>query len=227
MISQPRLADLLYELSADVSQLPQNAYARIHADDLWFDLWTNKNAYDKDYKAANEGWPIDGILSLGVLLERPILPERLVMFGWFDLLECTDLPTNSVHWPIVSSRVLAVFHELGMRLQVHQVRVLDRVQFGNVYSENVRSYEDDTIITKVRCRDDWFYAIQPQEFSVLSEDTDLTMLPRKVVWREDTRNPPALFTDPQSPGQLLVTQEARTALEKAGIRGVRFTEPFQ
>lgn len=228
MVKQPsNLTDTLYEFAADVSQLPQDAYARVHRDELWFDLWTDKNAYDREYKTINQGWSIDGILSLGDLLEQPVLPKRLVMFGWFDLLEHTDLPTNAVHLPVISSRVLAVLHGLGLRPRVHQVRVLDRAAFGNVYGENVRSYENDAIAAGVRYRDDWFYAVQFEEFSVLAQSSDLTVLPRTILWRDDNLNPPAIFVDPKSPGQLIVTPEARAALEAAGVQGVRFTTPFQ
>jgi hypothetical protein len=227
MITQFNLSDTLYKLIPDVSALPQGAYARIHQDDLWFDLWTDKKAYDCDYKLLNQGWPIDGILSLGDLLEKPILPDSLVMFGWFDLLQQIDLPTNIVHWPIVSNRILAALHDLGIRPHIHRIRVLDRSYFGNVYGENVRNYEDDSFAAEVPHRDDWFYAIVLQEISVLADESDLIASPPRVKWREDLETLPAFFIDPKSPRELLVTNEGRAALESAGVQGVKYTKPFQ
>jgi hypothetical protein len=227
MVAQLNLSDAVYEFVADVAQLPQAAYARLHPDDLWFDLWTDKNAYDRAYKEANAGWSIDGILSLGDLLEQPVLPERLVLFGWFDLLEQTDLPTNSVHWPIVSSRVLSALQTLQVEPKLHRVRVLDRTPFSNVYGEDVRRYETDAAVAEVQFRDDWFYGIQLQAVNILSDDSDLNAFPPKIVWRRDVDGVPPCFVDPKSPGRLLVTREARDALETAGVRGVRYTAPFQ
>jgi hypothetical protein len=227
MVTQLALADTLYKLRADVSQLSQEAYSRVHSDELWYDLWTDKKAYNRDYKALNKGWSIDGILSLGDLLEKPVLPECLVMFGWFDLLDKTDLPTNTVHWPIVSGRVLTAIHGLGLKPRVQRIRVLDRSQFGNVYGEDVRKYENDSFADEVRYRDDWFYGIAFQEISVLADDSDLIASPPRVKWREDLETLPAFFIDPKSPRELLVTNEGRAALESAGVQGVKYTKPFQ
>jgi hypothetical protein len=225
MITQKPLIPKLYELSVAFDRISDEEYARVNSDEVWRDLWTNINQYDSDFKSLNDDWSVAGILSLGDLLSNPVLPEPIVMFGWFDLLNKTELPTNSVRWTIVSKRLLNLMCQFVSQPKIHQVRVLDRAQFSNVYSEKIRQYENDELISQIHHLDDWFYGIELEEFSVIdsdwnSEDT------KNIPWKPLTVSPPAFFVDPKSPGQILVTSEGRTAVETAGIRGIRFIPPF-
>jgi hypothetical protein len=105
-------------------------YARISADHVWDDLFTDPDLYNPEVEPKNGGWTIDGILDL---LENPIVPSPIVMLGWFELLEQTELPKNSIHWTIVSNRILEVMHvtftqnyirfvfSSGLNLAIHMV----------------------------------------------------------------------------------------------------------
>ncbi len=221
-ITQPDL----YGLSTDFQNLSADDRARVHMDNTWDDLWTNTQQYDEVVKAANSGFPVQGIYSRQGWLDNPIVPSPLVVFGWFDLLEKRDIPKNNLGWIIVSKRVLTVMQSLSIHPKTHALRVLERQQFGNVYGENVRLYEQDSGVMGVQHRDDWFFGLQLSTHSVTTDDWD-AFDTRNVQWRALPDRLPAFFVDPKSPGELLVTGEGRAALEAAGIQGMRFTAPFQ
>jgi hypothetical protein len=215
----------LYELSIDFFRISEEEHSRIDPEDIWEDLWTDVRQYDSDFKILNDGWSVTEILSIGDLIEKPIVPDPLVMFGWFDLLKKTELATNSAHWKIVSNRLLHVMKELNVHPKLHRIRVIERSQFDNVYGEIIRQYENDKAITHLKYSDDSFYGIQLEEFSVINDNWDIWDK-ENIPWKTMTVQLPPFFVDPKSPGQILVTSEGRTALELAGIRGVRFLEPF-
>ncbi len=172
---------------------------RIHPDNTWDDLWTNTQQYDEVVKVANNGFPVQGIYSRQGWLDNPVVPSPLVVFGWFDLLEKRDIPKNNLGWIIVSKRVLTVMWELGVQPRTHALRVVDRGQFGNVYGEHVRQYEQDEIAANVQHRDDWFYGLQLPTYSVTADDWD-AFDTRNVRWRDLPDRLPAFFVDPKSPG---------------------------
>jgi predicted XRE-type DNA-binding protein len=225
MITPKSLVPTLYELSVAFDRISDEEHARIDPNEVWRDLWTNINQYDTDFKVLNSGWSIAGILNLGDLVKNPVLPKPIIMFGWFDLLIKTEFPTNSARWIIVSQHLLSVMCKFISQPKLQQVRVIDRAQFSNVYSENIRQYEDDKLISQLHYLDDWFYGVQLEEFSVIDENWDSEDT-KNIPWKTLTVNPPAFFVDPKSPGQILVTSEGRSALESEGIRGIRFIEPF-
>jgi hypothetical protein len=215
----------IYEISFSFNQISESEYGRIDSDDLWNDLWTNTDQYNEEVKSKNNGWSIEGIYYFRDIIPNPVLPSVIVVFGWFDLLQKTEIPTNNLSWIIVSDRVLKIIHDFQVSPKLHTIRVIERSQFNNVYSLNTREYENLSSISNLIYRDDFFYGIQLDEFQVLTDDSDITARPKKIQWRNLENKPPAFFTDPKSPA-LLVTREGRLALENANIKGIRFLEPF-
>jgi hypothetical protein len=213
----------LFELQVDMNRFAYENYARIDSDHLWDDLFTNPDLYNPEVESKNDGWTIDGLLDV---LENPIVPSPIVMLGWFELLEQTELPTNSIHWTVVSNQILEVMHALGVYPELHTVRVLERSQFNNPYGLNLRFYEDNANVKGMIYKDDWFYGIRLPRYTVIANHWN-SRDKKNVPWLEQFENCPAFFCDPKSPGRIFLLPVARIALEQAEIRGIRFTEPFQ
>jgi hypothetical protein len=213
----------LYELEIELNRLTEQDRSREHPENLWDDLWTNTDQYNDGFQELNDGESIRGIYKF---LENPIIPNPVVAFGWFDLLEKTEYPINNLEWIIFSKNILDVIRSLEIIPKLYPLRVLDRAQFRNVYSENVRKYENIEYSETLIYRDDWFYGVQLQPYQVLTDESELGVGHQKIEWRSDIKDPPAFFVDPKSPGRILITSQAREALEKAEIKGIRFTEPF-
>jgi hypothetical protein len=219
-----QLVDKVYELDSKLQNKPYEVYSRIDAEnDLWRDLWTDPRPYEEEFEAVN-----DDSLFLRTDDTEKIdnLPEHIVMFGWFDLLPLTEMPSNDFGWTIISRKFLEVVRSLGFtNYRLIHLRVIDRAQFDNVYSENPRKYEDDNAIKDLIYDDDMFYGFQVlPRVRLLTEDSDPDI--KKIIWREDITDIPFFFRGERFASGLMVNQEARDALEKAGIQGIEFKPPF-
>jgi hypothetical protein len=217
----------VFELTHDLNRLPDEAYARVDPDTLWTDLWTEPHEYNDEVEADNDGWGLSSVLNRD---EAPILPKHIVFFGWFDLLIGTELPSNHQGWTIISKRFLEVVKNLGFTdYRLIHLRVIDRAQFENVFDESPRTYEAETAVKDLRHDDEMFYGFQVlPRVALLTEDSDDTnRMGKKVIWRNDVTETPFFFYESRFPGALLVNQEARDALEKAGIRGIQFSPAFE
>jgi hypothetical protein len=214
----------IHQVTWAFDTLDEEDFKRSHPEDLWNDLWTDRLLYSQDFKKLNEIDIVD------VLIETEIpkgLPDKMIMFGWFDLLQKTELPINNLHWTIISKNFLEVVKQLGFTdYRLIPIRVIDRTPFDNVYSAPIRSYENDSEIQNLQYSDNLFYGFQVlTRVKLLTDDSDF--FEDKITWRDDI-NPlelPYFFLEPKSPGELLVNQKARDALEAAGIRGIQFTKP--
>jgi hypothetical protein len=218
----------VFELSQSFSAVPEEAYRRNHPDALWNDLWSDNRPYDDEVEAANDDYSIGSLLAR---IENPKgLPTQMVFFGWFDLLQNTELPSNRFNWTIISKRFLDVVKQIGfIDYRLVNLRVIERSQFENVFNENPRKYENDTALNGLHYDDEMFYGFQVlPRVSLLTENSDKTNhMGKKVIWCDDINEIPFFFRESRFPGALLVNQEARDALEKAGIRGLQFTPAFE
>jgi hypothetical protein len=218
----------VYELSMGFHRIPEEAYSRVDSDTVWSDLWTDSSQYNPEIEAKNDGWGLSDIIDKN---GQMFLPKHILFFGWFDLLDKTELPSNDLGWTIISKRFLEVVKQLGfIDYRLINLRVIDRAQFENVFDEpNIRKYEDNNAMEGLRYNDDMFYGFQVlSRASLLTDDSDRTnRMGKKVSWREDITELPFFFRENRFPGALLVNQEARDALEKAGIRGIQFTPAFE
>jgi hypothetical protein len=215
----------IYQVTWAFNTLDEEDFKRGHPEDLWDDLWTDRIVYESKFRTANE-MDIAGALNVTELLKN--LPNRLIMFGWFDLLQKTELPINNLNWTIISKRFLEVVKQLEFTdYRLIPIRVVDRTPFEYPADEDILTYENDLTVQGLKYDDDLFYGFQVlSQVKLVTDETDF--FENKIVWREDI-NPlelPFFFREPENPNPLLVNQEARDALEAAGIRGIRFIEPF-
>jgi hypothetical protein len=214
----------IHQIEKGLGALEEDDYKRIHPEGLWEDLWTDRLAYESEFEELND---MDFQRALNRTQELKGLPNKVIMFGWFDLLQKTELPSNSLSWTIISKQFLEVVKQLGFTdYRLISIRVIDRTPFDNVYSTEIRSYENNSVLQNLQYADDLFYGFQVlTRFKLLTDDSNF--FEDKVTWRDDI-NPlelPYFFREPKSPGELLVNQDARDALEAAGIRGIQFTKP--
>jgi hypothetical protein len=215
----------IYKIAKSFNALEEQDLERSHPDDVWTDLWTDRLFYNQRFREENE-MDITDVLDE---IELPKgLPNKIVMFGWFDLLQKTELPSNSLSWTIISKQFLEVVKQLGFtNYRLIPIRVMDRTSFDNVYSAEIRSYENDANVQNSQYKDDLFYGFQVlTRVKILSDESDLWE--DKIIWRDDLDQIelPPFFRSPLGSSRLLVNQEARDALEAADIRGIRFIEPF-
>jgi hypothetical protein len=213
----------IYQIERGFDTLNEEDYKRKHPEDLWKDLWTDRLVYNQKYE--NENDITHALTEIGI---PKGLSDKIVMFGWFDLLEKTELPSNSLSWTIVSKNFLKVVRQLDFTdYRLIPIRVIDRTPFDNVYSAEIRSYENDAALQDLEYDDDLFYGFQVlSRVEILSNDSNV--FKRKIVWRDDLDqiDLPPFFYSPLGSSRLFVNQETRDALEAAGIRGIRFIEPF-
>jgi hypothetical protein len=220
-----QISEIVYELNYNIDSKPYEAYSRIDGEnDLWNDLWTNVQVYDKEFEPTQGEYYLSGITNYTDPMA--ILPQKIVMFGWFDLLPLTEMPSDSFGWTIISKKILEVVKNLCFTdYRLIHLRVVDRAQFDNVYSENPRKYEDDNAVKDLIYDDDMFYGFQVlPRVRLLTEDSDPDI--KKIIWREDITDIPFFFRGERFASGLMVNQEARDALEKAGIQGIEFKPPF-
>jgi hypothetical protein len=226
-MNQVANATRVFELYPDLNRLPSEARTRIHPDAFWHDLWTNPSPYNSEVATANDGWELSDVFDKNGAIQ---LPKHIVLFGWFDLLPLTELPTNNLIWTIISKRFLEVIKQLGfVDYNLINLRVIDSSQFEDIFGKNPREFEENTALHDLCYDDEMFYGFQVRpRVSLLTEDSeDTNRMGKKVIWRDDVSEVPLFFHESHFPGRLLVNQEARDALEKAGIRGLRFSPAFE
>jgi hypothetical protein len=155
------------------------------------------------------------------------VPNPVVFEANFKVTRQSDYPCNDVNWPIMSPRMLEILRSVGdFPHRLVPVRLVDRSVQGLA-----RYLVDGTI--RPELVDDRFAAVQiiehidvvDWERSVFDRDEIgpgiLFYSFDKLVLRGGGELPP-LFRISSSNGMLLVSAEARSALEAAGIRGVSF-----
>jgi hypothetical protein len=221
-----QIQEQIYQITWAFNTLNEEDLKRVHPEDLWDDLWTDRLVYETALFKEQNGVDFQRLLNRNQ--EFKGLPDKIVMFGWFDLLQKTELPTNNISWTIVSKKILGVVKQLGFAdYRLIPIRVIDRTPFKYPADEDIRTYENDLLMQDLKYDDDLFYGFQVlPRVKLLTDDSDF--FENKVIWRDDINllELPNFFREVQRPGELLVNQEARDALESAGIRGIRFTEPF-
>jgi hypothetical protein len=160
--------------------------------------------------------------------EKLQVPEPILFEANFKVTRLSDYPCNDVHWPIMSPRMIETLR--GVRDFPHRlvpVRLVDRKVRGPK-----RYLPDGSLRSEVV--DDRFAAVQLTEHIDVVDWERSTFRRRrsdpsgvwfdKLVLLEAPGGLPPLFRIASQSSLLLVSAEARRALEAAGIRGVQFEE---
>ncbi len=157
---------------------------------------------------------------------RHQVPEPVQFEGDFKVTRQSDYPCNDVNWPLMSPRMLEVLRGVGdFPHRLIPARLVDRSTAGSR-----RYLPDGSLRPEVVC--DRFAAIQLTEHIDVVDWNRSTFTRRrsnpngawfdKLVLQEPTGGLPPLFRIAADASLLLISSEARRAIEDAGIHGVKF-----
>lgn len=157
-----------------------------------------------------------------------VVPKPVLFEANFQVTQQSDFPCNDVDWPIMSSRMIEILRTVGdFPHRLVPVRLIDRSVQGPA-----RYLSDGRL--RLEAVDDRFAAVQliehldvvDWERSVFERDqigpSIVLYSFDKLILLEPPGGLPPLFRVPAQKGLLLVSADARRALEEAGIRGITF-----
>ncbi len=173
--------------------------------------------------------PFDGAENIcgWIRTERLQVPEPVVFEANFKVTQHSDYPCNDVNWPLMSPRMLEVLRGVGdFPHRLIPVRLVNRRARGPA-----RHLPDGSLRSEVV--DDRFAAVQLTEH-IDVVDWEVSVFEKsklgaavlydfdKIMVREPIGGFPPLFRIPSQASLLLISSEARRAIEDAGIHGVKF-----
>lgn len=156
------------------------------------------------------------------------VPEPILFKANFAVTRLSDYPCNDVHWPIMSSRMIETLRRVrDFPHRLVPVRFVDRkvhgpehcLPDGGLYSEVIDDRFAVVQLTEHIDVVDW----ERSAFRRRRSDPNGVWFD-KLVLMEPPGGLPPLFRLSSNESMLLVSAEARRALEAAGIRGVRFED---
>lgn len=188
--------------------------------------WDDSHLLDIDYDAfivKFPGW--ENTIRLSLTREYD-LPDRVEFEAIFDTLKKTDFPITNVRWAIFSKQMLEILYNLKTfpHKKIPIVMVDCEVVSDGQGSTKISGIENHHFIAVQLLEHidllDWEKSIVEPSFIL----PDQVMGIQKLVLKETTDPLPPLFRLSAYPTAIFVSAEARTALEKAGIKGVIFQE---
>lgn len=194
---------------------------------VWKLFWDMDHIKGTVYDATLVPFKDSGYVCGWIGPEPRQVPEPVLFEANFKVTKHSDYPCNDVNWPIMSPRMLEVLLEVGaFPHRLIPVRLVNRKVLGPARYLPHGSLRPEVI-------DDRFSAVQVtehldvvdwerSEFERKRLGVATTYSFDKVVLREPPGGFPPLFRIPQKASLLLVSAEARRALEAAGIRGIQF-----
>lgn len=207
-IQETKKTDRVYRLDWNIDHLIDNADV---------DGWLRESAFP-NAPDNSTFWRIKEDLNL---------PSPVIFDVIGDVFEIIDYPYLDLRWPIMSKRMLDTLLSVGdFRYRTYPLLMVDCEQ---IYNEELGRRTNSGIVYEN------FFAVQ------LLEDLDVLDL-ENSIYERGTRNPDAImdvektfFREPSSgfpplfravhlENYLYVSEEARIALEVAGIRGVDFIQ---
>jgi hypothetical protein len=197
-------------------------------DAIAYDLfWDTSHLGRSDDDAVLVPFPRSGYVT-GWLGTKPHeVPNPVLFEANFKVTRHSDYPCNDANWPLMSPRMLEVLRQVGdFPHRLIPVRLVNRRARGPA-----RYLPDGSLRPEVI--DDRFAAVQLTEhidivdwerstFRRSEVNPETVAFFHKLVLVEPPGGLPPLFRLPSDASLLLVSAEARRALEAAGIRGVEF-----
>jgi hypothetical protein len=190
-------------------------------------FWDCSHLKGKVYDATLVPFPHSGYVVGWMGTEPHDVPNPVLFEANFKVTQHSDYPSNDVRWPLMSPRMLDVLRQVGdFPHRLIPVRLVNRRARGPA-----RYLPDGSLRPEVI--DDRFAAVQLTEhidvvdwerstFRRSGLNPENIALFYKLVLVEPPGGLPPLFRVPSDVSLLLVSAEARRALETAGIRGVEF-----
>ncbi len=192
-----------YQLRSDVKHLID------HDHDAWllnkFDGWQNISfALLKSYE--------------------DVLPDKMAFGTTFDTLAWNDYPTNNVHWPIMSTKMvdtllaLSPFAHRAIPITMLDKRIGELVD-GKPLPLDTKNH--DYMVVQLLEHSDFFdrerstYVPHPRLPDIVRRVKDLHLITPPDGF-------PPIFRLSVSPAYLFVSGTAKLALQKANVGGVKF-----
>jgi hypothetical protein len=155
------------------------------------------------------------------------LPEVVEFDAVGEVLEAIDYPYTDVRWPIMSKFMLDTLLSVGnfrhraYPLMMVDCEVIDYAEDGRSIKSNIE-FHNFFVIQVLEDLDvfDWensIYERDPEVPDVIDDVEKLTLI-------EPPNGFPPLFRIFNFETSLYVSAEARSALEKAGVRGINFIQ---
>jgi hypothetical protein len=207
-IQKARKTDRVYRLKWNIDHLIDNAEV---------DGWLRESAFP-NAPSNSIFWEIK---------ENLILPNPVIFDVIGEVFEIIDYPYLDVRWPIMSQRMLDTLLSLGnFRYRAYPLLMVDCEQ---IYNEELGTKAASGIVFEN------FFAVHLlEDLDVLDlensiyergkRNPDAVINVEKTVFIEPPTGFPPLFRAVHLENYLYVSAEARSALEKAGIRGVDFVQ---
>ncbi len=208
-------------------QTVQDITSRFYELDWNIEHLTGDLEYDAWLKNSSEWQDIDDVLEnrKNLILSEPIEYESIE-----KILVNTDYPYNKNRFPIMSKRMLSVLLSVGsFSYQAIPIVMIDtEVKYNEEIKKYAKSGARNHNFSLVRIPEyidvfDWensIYELNPKQPGRVKLSTV-----KKIVLKESGEGFPPLFQVSAMPYMLLVSAEAKAALETAEIRGVKFLDP--
>jgi hypothetical protein len=154
------------------------------------------------------------------------MPSPVLMVGNLKKISGVDYPYTDTGWPIMSAKMRGILQDFkGCHIRCYPVRIIDdTLDNPSVYFDSV----DDpkhvlTNFSAVQFLDrvhsfDWENSVYTRSEYV----PDLVSELHKLVVKEAPNGFPPIFRLAAYPNLILITEETKTALEKAQIRGTEY-----
>jgi hypothetical protein len=159
------------------------------------------------------------------------LPNPIIFEGGFEILPCTDFPTNNVYWPVMSRKMYYTLLALGdFPHRVIPIAIINNRAFpfeshrwflANGQPNPEVTNFDDFVVIQLLEHSDYF----DFERSVYDPDKEYPEVPDYIhsyALNEPTNGFPPLFRLAAQSTVLFISAEARAALREAGIRGTAY-----
>lgn len=156
------------------------------------------------------------------------LPDYVLFKANFNIIPEFDYPLTDLNVPILSDRMISILSEIDdFQAIFTNVIMLDDTYLGTIYDEKgglkseiktESNYKILTIVNREDCFDFENSKYQPSELN-----PNKPGFIEKLVLKSSEYLPP-IFRIKESPSKLLITERAKSALEKNDIKGCVFEE---
>jgi hypothetical protein len=193
--------------------------------------WNTDHIYDVDVDAwlrVREFPDAPDESAFWRIKENLNLPERVEFDAIGVIFETIDYPYTDVRWPIMSKRMLDAllsvgdFHYIAYPLVIIDCKQVYNEELGKKTNSGIE-FHNFFAMHLLEDLDIFDYENSVYERSENNPNVIKSNI-KKVVLREPKEGFPPLFRVVNLETRLYVSSEARTALEKAGVRGINFIQ---
>lgn len=190
-------------------------------------FWNTRHLEGSLYDATLVPFDRWGELVSWLITDPREVPDTILFEADFTVTRQADYPSNDVNWPLMSRRMLDVICGVGeFSHRAVAVRLVDRTVPRSARYDDAHALRTDIV-------DDRFTAVQLLEHHDFVDweqsryrrsELNPAYVARfsKLVLKAPAAGFPPLFRLPSQASHLFASDEARAALEAAGVQGAEF-----